>query len=62
MNLLRERGLGNHFMDFKEAVNRVLKIWYEQRIKEETERNQRLKTLHESLTQIKDLRERQNGL
>ena len=31
LQLLKERGLCE-FMDFKEAVNRVLKKWYEQRI------------------------------
>jgi len=44
-------------MDFKEAVNRVLKKWYEQRIQEEQERNQRLKYLHDSLVRVKDLKE-----
>jgi hypothetical protein len=33
------RGLLYPFMDFKEAINRVLKRWYEQRIREETDRN-----------------------
>jgi len=47
-------------MDFKEAVNRVLKKWYEERIKEETERNRTLKLLHDGLTRIKELREAQN--
>jgi len=31
MNALRERDQ-YEFMDFKDAVNRVLKKWYEQRI------------------------------
>lgn len=44
-------------MDFKEAMNRVLKKWYEQRIREETDKNQRLKVLHDGLTKIKDFRE-----
>lgn len=47
--------------DYKEAVNKVLKKWYEQRIQEETERNQRLRLLHDGLTKIKDLRELQNA-
>ena len=46
--------------DFKEAINRVLKKWYEERIQEETERNRTLKLLHDGLTRIKDLREAQN--
>lgn len=62
INALRERGLLTHVMDFKEAINRVLKKWYEQRIKEETERNQRLRILHDSLTRVKELRELQNSL
>jgi len=49
-------------MDFKEAINRVLKRWYEQRIKEETDRNSRLRILHDSLTRVKVLRETQNRL
>ena len=43
-------------LDFKEAVNRVLKRWYEQRIKEETDRNLRLKLLHDCLTRVKELK------
>lgn len=31
MNELKKRGM-YEFMDFKEAVNKVLKKWYEQRI------------------------------
>lgn len=38
LQLLRERGMFE-FMDFRDAVNRVLKKWYEQRIQEETDRN-----------------------
>ncbi len=53
---LKKRGL-YEFMDFKEAVNRVLKKWYEQRIQEETERNRKLRELHDNLTQIKILKE-----
>lgn len=44
-------------MDFREAVNRVLKKWYEQRIQEETDRNQKLRELHDNLTRIKIMRE-----
>ena len=31
----------------------MLKVWYEQRIEEETAKNLKLRLLHESLTQIK---------
>ena len=31
MNEMKKRGM-YEFMDFKEAVNKVLKKWYEQRI------------------------------
>lgn len=61
INTMRERGMLGQMFDFKEAVNRVLKRWYEQRIQEETERNQTLRLLHDSLTRIKDLREIQNS-
>lgn len=53
---MKERDLYD-FMDFKEAVNRVLKKWYEQRIQEETDKNKRLRTLHDNLTKIKILKE-----
>jgi hypothetical protein len=61
INTLRQRGLLGDIMNFKDAVNRVLKKWYEQRIQEETERNRRLKFLHDGLTRIKELREVQNA-
>jgi hypothetical protein len=57
INVMRERGMLGGLMDYKEAVNKVIKRWYEQRIQEETERNQRLRRLHEGLTKIKELRE-----
>lgn len=44
-------------MDFKEAVNKVLKKWYEQRIQEETEKNKKLREMHENLTRMKIMRE-----
>lgn len=47
----------NDFLDFKSAVNRVLKKWYEQRIEEETERNRKLRELHDNLTRIKVMKE-----
>jgi hypothetical protein len=56
MCALRREGLFE-FMNFKDAVNRVLKKWYEQRIEEETERNRKLRELHDNLTRIKILRE-----
>jgi hypothetical protein len=62
INALRERGQLMPFMDFKEAINRVLKRWYEQRIREETTRNHRLRVLHDNLTRVKNLRELQNSL
>jgi hypothetical protein len=58
---MRKRGLLSTHWDFKEAMNRVLKKWYEQRIQEETERNRTLKKLHDGLTRIKELREVQNA-
>ena len=45
------------FMDFKEAFNKVLKKWYESRIQEESEKNRKLKELHDNLTKIKIMRE-----
>jgi ABC-type bacteriocin/lantibiotic exporter with double-glycine peptidase domain len=45
------------FLDFRGAVNRVLKKWYEQRIEEETEKNRKLRQLHDNLTRIKVLKE-----
>jgi hypothetical protein len=62
INALRERGKNGPGSpwDFREAINRVLKKWYEERIQEETERNRTLKLLHDGLTRIKELREVQN--
>ena len=40
-------------MDFKICMNRVIKVWYERRIMEETEKNQKLKQLHDDLTKKK---------
>jgi hypothetical protein len=57
INALRARGLIGPAWDFKESVNRVLKKWYEERIKEESERNRTLKLMHDGLTRIKELRE-----
>lgn len=59
MNSLRQRGL-YEFMDFKDAINRVLKKWYEQRIQEETDRNRKLRELHDNLTKIKIMREEES--
>ena len=58
LSILREKGEDHYkFMDFKDSVNRVLKKWYEQRIEEETSRNQKLRELHDNLTKLKILRE-----
>ena len=51
------RGNMTEFMDFKEAFNKVLKKWYESRIQEESEKNRKLKELHDNLTKIKIMRE-----
>ncbi len=40
-------------MNFKNALNRVIKVWYERRIMEETVKNQKLRQLHDELTQKK---------
>jgi hypothetical protein len=37
-------------MNFKNALSRVIKVWYERRIMEETVKNQKLRQLHEELT------------
>jgi hypothetical protein len=44
-------------MNFKIAVNKVVKKWYESRIQEETDRNQKLKQLHDNLLDLKNQRE-----
>lgn len=41
------------FLDFKLAMNRVIRIWYERRIQEETEKNSKLRQLHDDLTRKK---------
>jgi len=35
------------------ALNRVIRVWYERRIVEETEKNARLRQLHDELTRKK---------
>ena len=45
------------FMNYNEAQNRVVKKWYQLRIQEETEKNLRLKELHENLTRLKLLKQ-----
>ena len=45
------------FMNYGEAQQRVVKKWYEDKIVEETQKNQRLRDLHESLTRLKELKE-----
>jgi len=41
------------YFDYNSSLNRVLKSWYEQRIEEETNRNRKLRELHDNLTAIK---------
>lgn len=41
------------FLNFDLALNRILKVWYEQRIQEETAKNLRLRQLHDDLTRKK---------
>jgi len=53
---LKSKGM-YEFMDFRDAINRVLKKWYEQRIQEETERNRKLRELHDNLTKMKVMKE-----
>ena len=43
-------------MDFSEAQNRVVKKWYENRILEETAKNEKLRLLQEHLTILKELK------
>lgn len=58
LSKLREKDMFS-FMDFDQAANNVMKQWYEQRIQEETERNKKLRELHDNLQRIKDMREQQ---
>lgn len=37
------------YFDYSEAFGRVMKTWYEKRIKEETAKNVKLQELHDSL-------------
>ena len=37
------------YFDFKTAFARVMKAWYERRIDEETEKNKKLRDLHDNL-------------
>lgn len=46
------------FMQYEEAYCRVIKAWYEARIKEEQEKNTLLKQLHTSLLKAKELQEK----
>jgi len=48
--LVQLRNAVPEFTDFRMAMNRVLKVWYERRIDEENQKNKRLRELHESLT------------
>jgi hypothetical protein len=49
-SLVQLRNAVPEFTDFRMAMNRVLKVWYERRIDEENQKNKRLRELHESLT------------
>ena len=51
--------MDKNYFDYPEAFGRVMKTWYEKRIKEETEKNQKLQELHDNLLQIRDLQVRQ---
>jgi len=59
MKLLKTHYSTSEFLDFRGAINRVLKKWYEQRIQEETSRNKRLRELHDNLTRMKVLKEQE---
>ena len=52
----KSSGIRYDFMDYSEAQNRVVKKWYENRIQEETNKNIRLRELHENLTRLKLLK------
>lgn len=41
------------FLNFKIALNRVIRVWYERRIQEETVKNLKLRELHDDLTRKK---------
>ena len=47
--------LDKTYFDYPTAFSRVMKSWYEKRIKEETLKNQKLQELHDNLIQIRDL-------
>jgi hypothetical protein len=40
-------------MNFGKSIEVILKKWYTKRIEEETEKNRKLKELHDTLTKIK---------
>jgi len=40
-------------MNYQDALNRVVRRWYEQRIQEETNKNKKLRELHDNLTRVK---------
>jgi len=41
------------FLNFKIALNRVIRVWYVRRIQEETVKNLKLRELHDDLTRKK---------
>lgn len=48
--------IDNEYFDYPLAFRRVLKSWYERRMREETEKNRKLVELHSHLLQIRELR------
>jgi len=54
---LDSKHISYEFMNFRDALNRVIKLWYEQRIDEETFKNRKLRLLHDELTKLKLLRQ-----
>lgn len=49
----------SEFTDFHMALTKVVRKWYEQRIKDETVQNDKLKTLHVQLTTLVLLKQKQ---
>ena len=50
--------LPEEYFDYGQAFQRIMRAWYEKRIKEEAEKNIKLKKLHDSLLEIKELRDK----
>ena len=45
----QEKLMPESYFDYKAAFGRVMKSWYERRIDEETEKNKKLRELHDNL-------------